>query len=134
MRYNFHFKMKIKRFDKIEYAVLTCAHPTGMGYYPNDPHKSRALLLMKEGIITKVPYKDWQIHGWSLTKKGTEYHDEFIKKLRTKHGHEWEAENGRINWFALSEGFHNGPRCKKCNYSFCHHCKSEFDVDPCLKK
>jgi hypothetical protein len=25
--------------------------------------------------------------------------------------------------FAYSVGYHNGPRCKNCGYSFCKHCK-----------
>jgi hypothetical protein len=28
-----------------------------------------------------------------------------------------------VGEFAYSAGFHNGPRCKNCGYSFCQHCK-----------
>lgn len=37
--------------------------------------------------------------------------------------HTWEqGEDGYINIFAFEEGYHNGPKCVVCGYSFCHHC------------
>ena len=38
--------------------------------------------------------------------------------------HDWERkENGDIDDFACSGGYHNGPMCKRCHYSFCIFCK-----------
>lgn len=39
-------------------------------------------------------------------------------------GHVWEVDwNGDVELFAYQEGkFHNGPRCVRCGYGFCHHC------------
>lgn len=39
-------------------------------------------------------------------------------------GHAWElTEDGDIDFLASGFGYHNGPRCKKCGYSFCEHCQ-----------
>lgn len=41
-------------------------------------------------------------------------------------GHSWKRrEDGTIDIFAFSndEGSCNGPRCTKCDYGFCHHCR-----------
>jgi len=40
-------------------------------------------------------------------------------------GHRWETdEDGDIDIFAYNpEDPHNGPRCVKCGYGFCHHCE-----------
>ena len=54
-----------------------------------------------------------------------EYNDrEYCKNPR---GHEWERdETGDVEIFAYSSGnYHNGPRCVKCGYGFCHHCHDE---------
>jgi hypothetical protein len=141
--------INIQRFDKIEFEVLIHTHPDGCGYYPEDPHKTRALLLMEEGILIDNPYDNWWKSGWKLTPKGVEYHDAFLKKLRDKHGHQWKTNRDsnpkhyknsnskyadKIDIFALSYGNHNGYECKKCGYSFCMHCLSEFDVKECTKK
>jgi len=127
--------MKIKRYDVVEYDVLTHAHPDGMGYYPKSPHKERALLLMEEGMMVSSPYEKWFESGWKLTKKGTKYHDAFLSRLRKEHGHEWKmTEEGRIDVFALAYGYHNGPECAKCGYDFCQHCKSEFEAPVCAEK
>ena len=143
-------KKEIKRFDKTEFEVLKHAHPDGCGYYPSEPHKSRAFKLMKEGILIDNPFDNWNISGWKLTRKGLFYYNKFMKRLQERHGHVWmtnkdcdpEDYKGKrndkyaneINEFAMSEGNHNGPRCKKCGYGFCHHCLSEFDVRNCDKK
>ena len=38
--------------------------------------------------------------------------------------HDWEKDkDGNIDEFAMDYGFHNGPACKRCGYSFCMHCK-----------
>lgn len=45
-------------------------------------------------------------------------------------GHEWEKdEDGSVNIFATSDGNHNGPRCVKCDYGFCHHCREMPDQE-----
>ena len=43
-------------------------------------------------------------------------------------GHVWsiDEEGGKVNIFAMSEGFHNGPICVNCGYSFCEHCKTDI--------
>jgi len=42
-------------------------------------------------------------------------------------GHVWkktEWDHEETDVFAFCEGdMHNGPRCVKCNYGFCHHCE-----------
>lgn len=39
-------------------------------------------------------------------------------------GHVWKTlqNSDEIDIFAYDEGFHNGPGCIKCGFSFCHHC------------
>lgn len=40
--------------------------------------------------------------------------------------HDWVREkDGSIDEFAMEGGFHNGPRCKRCNDSFCVHCEPD---------
>lgn len=40
--------------------------------------------------------------------------------------HDWKRdEENEIDMFAFSDGFCNGPVCKRCNYSFCEHCESD---------
>lgn len=48
--------------------------------------------------------------------------------------HDWERdEDGKIDWFALDYGFHNGPGCSRCNYSFCIHCDPNgWNKRPCV--
>ena len=49
--------------------------------------------------------------------------------------HDWETdEEGKIDEFAMSDGFHNGPCCKRCFYSFCIICKpnSGWNDRPCV--
>ena len=47
-------------------------------------------------------------------------------------GHQWaEIWEGEVDIFAYEEGeFHNGPRCVKCGYGFCHHC-NPMPSHPC---
>jgi hypothetical protein len=44
--------------------------------------------------------------------------------VKNSKGHEWKRdEEGDIEIFAYTNGdHHNGPRCVKCGYGFCHHC------------
>ena len=48
--------------------------------------------------------------------------------------HDWITdENGNIDEFGLDYGFHNGPMCKRCYYSFCMHCKPNgWNDEPCV--
>lgn len=40
-------------------------------------------------------------------------------------GHKWVTdEDGEVDFSAHSIGFHNGPVCAKCGYSFCMFCTS----------
>lgn len=62
----------------------------------------------------------------------TEY-EEHQKKLIEESTHDWvmdsdgefweEGDEDRVDTFAWSEGFHNGPVCKACNYMPCQHCE-----------
>lgn len=136
----------IKRFDDIEFDCLNAAN-NGC-YYPKGLMKDRALLLMEEGIFEHNPYENWAYSGWKLTEIGKQYWKEFLDAVRERHGHVWkthrdiypedydeDSEYGNsIDIFAYEMGYHNGPQCKKCGYSFCEHCLSEFDVPECKKK
>ena len=46
-------------------------------------------------------------------------------------GHEWQRnEDGSIDIFAYNHADpHNGPRCVKCGYGFCHRCEKIPDCD-----
>jgi len=45
--------------------------------------------------------------------------------------HDWHLdENGDIDMFAMEYENHNGPSCKRCGYSYCHHCQDGPDR-PC---
>jgi hypothetical protein len=136
--------MKMKRFDTVEYKVMQCGK--GGTYYPDDTDEAeRALLLMDEGVFEKNPRNRWSESGWKFTKRGEQYYQAFMKAVREKHGHIWKTHRDNdpdsyqegdvygdiIDIFALSHGYHNGPECKKCGYSFCQHCDCEFDVPHC---
>lgn len=40
-------------------------------------------------------------------------------------------EDGRVDIFAYSVGYCNGPVCEACNTSWCEHCDSPSDIRPC---
>ncbi|RKY70522.1 MAG: hypothetical protein DRP97_03605 [Candidatus Latescibacterota bacterium] len=141
---------KIKRFDETEFDILKHASPRGYGYYLDDLHRERAEILMADGILENIPPENWHIAGWKLTKKGLKYYDDFIAAVRTAHGHEWKTyrdsypedyadddkDGDEIDIFAYSAGRHNGMVCKKCGFSFCHHCQTEFSLiknDKCTR-
>lgn len=48
--------------------------------------------------------------------------------------HQWRRkENGEIDDFAMEFGYHNGPVCERCGYSFCEHCEPDgYDKGPCV--
>jgi hypothetical protein len=40
--------------------------------------------------------------------------------------HKWQkTQDGKINNWAYSEGYSNGPKCVECGYEFCEHCNPE---------
>lgn len=45
--------------------------------------------------------------------------------------HTWRLNDNEIDIFGLDEGYHNGPICVVCGYSFCHHCYDEVPVKTC---
>ncbi len=49
--------------------------------------------------------------------------------------HDWQmCKNGAIDDFAMESGYHNGPFCKRCFYSFCVHCVQDVEAElnkPC---
>jgi hypothetical protein len=52
--------------------------------------------------------------------------------IKDQNGHTWETDgNGKINVFALDAGYHNGPRCTSCGYSFCEHCQAGRPIEAC---
>lgn len=49
-------------------------------------------------------------------------------------GHVWATnDDGTVDDFAYDyegeAGYHNGPRCVVCGYSFCHYCQDTPDED-----
>lgn len=48
--------------------------------------------------------------------------------------HEWYLdEDGDVDTFKMEYENHNGPMCRRCGYSYCHHCQDEPD-EPCIKE
>ena len=48
------------------------------------------------------------------------------KHAAPKNPHKWKCyEDGRIDLFVTDKGFHNGPGCTVCGFTFCHHCNPE---------
>jgi hypothetical protein len=47
-------------------------------------------------------------------------------------GHDWirYPGTGMVDILAYETGYHNGPRCSKCGYGFCHHC-SKLPEESC---
>lgn len=140
-------KVELRRYDQIEFDILNILL-NGIGYYGGDEHAERALLLMREGVIKDNPRENWPKSGWKLTEYGKEYAEAFLSEVRARHGHVWMTHeetnpdiyndgseyDKSIDWFAMSYGYHYGPRCKKCGLEFCHHCNDEFNISPCPKK
>jgi len=40
-------------------------------------------------------------------------------------------EDGEVDNFVVSEGFHNGPGCLVCSESWCEHCACNREIEPC---
>lgn len=137
--------MDITRFDVIEFDVLNCGK--NGGFYREEERSTRAKIFMDEGIFLFNPEDQWIISGWKLSDKGLAYYDAFMQKLDNRHGHVWMTNHesnpdiydadeygNQRNIFAMSYGYHNGPKCKNCGYEFCQHCDSEFEVSECKKR
>ena len=62
-----------------------------------------------------------------IKKKPIHIHQEFPE-------HEWTCdEDGNINEFAMEFDYHNGPACKRCDYTFCIHCDPNgWNKKPCI--
>lgn len=72
-----------------------------------DTQKINQLVAEKiMGLQSQVDFGSWTTHDWYLD------------------------EDGDIDTFAMEYGNHNGPMCKRCSYSYCHHCQDEPD-EPC---
>jgi hypothetical protein len=39
--------------------------------------------------------------------------------------HDWKRYEGEVDIFAMEYEWHNGPMCKRCHESFCHHCEPD---------
>lgn len=50
--------------------------------------------------------------------------------------HEWEKDDdGSVDEFAFDWGYHNGPVCEICGFSFCEHCNPDsWDDNGCDKR
>lgn len=48
--------------------------------------------------------------------------------------HQWRrTENGEIDDGAIIYGYHNGPMCERCGYSFCVFCDPDgWNKEPCV--
>lgn len=136
-------------FNEDTYRVLKCGMPDEMGYYNKPELVKIAKELMKQGYFINSPEDQWWQSGWKCTPKGIELFEKYIKLLHAKHGHQWKTRkesnpdlyddeddeyDNAINEFAMCEGNCNGPECKKCGFSFCMHCTSEFDISECSHK
>jgi hypothetical protein len=76
--------------------------------------------LIAEHVMALVPQVDfgkWEEHNWIT------YGD--AKDFDPKDG----DDPNEINYFAYDGYNHNGPRCKRCGYSYCCHCHDEIPKD-----
>lgn len=49
-------------------------------------------------------------------------------------GHVWQKDSyGEPDFMAFYEGCHNGYRCVRCGYIFCHHCEDGPQEDCTFK-
>lgn len=40
--------------------------------------------------------------------------------------HDWyRNKDGEIDIWAVDVGYHNGPMCRRCGFSFCEHCNPD---------
>jgi len=46
-------------------------------------------------------------------------------------GHVFQLdEHGEPDWFAMFIDHHNGPRCVRCHFTLCEHCRFD-EMRPC---
>ena len=46
--------------------------------------------------------------------------------------HDWYLDDdGLIDIWRLDYGYHNGPECRRCHDSFCHHCEPDCYDSTC---
>jgi hypothetical protein len=45
--------------------------------------------------------------------------------------HLWYKDDGEIDEFRYTSGFHNGPVCMVCGSYFCIHCEPNYDETEC---
>lgn len=43
-------------------------------------------------------------------------------------------DDGRLEFFASSEGIHNGPGCSTCGWTTCWHCNHKMNIPQCTSK
>lgn len=134
------------KFNKKDFQIIKHSQEDEIGHINDD----RALALMKLGYIHHNDKENWWKNGYKSTKKGTELYHKWLDEIRQKHNHIWlknkdsedYGDNSRSDTgygeqpdsFAYSEGYHNGYKCKKCGFEFCHHCTTEWDVPKCSKE
>lgn len=48
--------------------------------------------------------------------------------------HDWQRDGeGNIDMWGIEYGYHNGPTCTRCDYSFCIHCEPDgYNAEPCI--
>ena len=61
------------------------------------------------------------------------YDHEWIKAAKAA-GHVLRKDEGKVDWFVMDSGFHNGPGCSKCGKSWCQWCTSPSEIEPCQVK
>jgi hypothetical protein len=72
--------------------------------------------MTKRRALEKKTYTDFK-----------EYERDWLTAFRQA-GHKPEKQAGRIDWFAHSGGYHNGPRCTECGEGYCMHCRAPWVV------
>ena len=53
------------------------------------------------------------------------------KWIEDSRGHIWAEYKVEVDIFAFENISHNGPKCVKCRYVFCHHCNEDKVPDSC---
>jgi hypothetical protein len=102
----FHDAKALVWFEDDVYDIYTAGYNNGI-----ETGKNIALAILKEQE-PKTP-----IH----------IHEEYPE-------HDWETdEDGKIDEWAMSYEYHNGPMCKRCYHSFCIHCEPNgWNDKPCV--
>lgn len=79
--------------------------------------------------------KEWKKIDQEIADRAMAY-IEAKKVSLTKHlndvrgNHIWKLEeDGNVDVWGLDAGYHNGPKCILCGYSYCYHCHDEPPVE-----